>query len=551
MISLRKNSVFKGRKGPLVLIIMDGFGIGKNNEGDAVYIARTPNLDNISKYCINTQLKAHGTAVGLPDDKDMGNSEVGHNALGAGRIFAQGSKLVSEAIESGRIFKTDTWKELIKNPVNNGKQLHLIGLLSDGNVHSHIDHLFKLIESIAKENIMRLRIHILLDGRDVQETSALIYIDMLEEELSKFRAQNLDYCIASGGGRMLTTMDRYEADWNIVKLGWEAHVLGKARSFRSAREAIENYRKETPGIKDQYLPSFTIVNDDGPVGAVNDGDSVILFNFRGDRAIEISRAFDEKDFHEFDRERYPDVVFSGMMEYDGDLKIPKKYLVHPPNIDNTISEYLSNAGCRQYSVSETQKFGHVTYFWNGNRSGKFDKDLEIYDQIMSDKVEFDQRPWMKAAEITDKTIGAIKSGEYDFIRLNYPNGDMVGHTGNFEAAVIAAETVDLCLGRILQVIDDYKSIAVITADHGNLDEMFELGKDGSIKIDKISKKPQNKTSHSTNPVPFIIYDPEYNNEYKLRVTFESPGLANVASTLLLLMGYDPPKDYMPSLVELT
>jgi len=550
MITLRKNEKFKGRSGPLVLIIMDGVGLGKDNEGNAKFLARTPTLDMLSKNFLNASLLAHGSAVGLPSNKDMGNSEVGHNALGAGRIFDQGSKLVSNAIETGKIFNNDTWKELIEKPLSENKQLHLIGLLSDGNIHSHIDHLFKIIERAAKEGLKRVKIHILLDGRDVPETSALIYVDKLEEYLETYKSKGLDFCIASGGGRMKTTMDRYEANWSIVKYGWDAHVLGKARPFNSTKEAIETFRKENIGIPDQYLPSFTIVNGGEPIGAVMDGDSVIFFNFRGDRAIELSKAFEEENFSFFDRERFPKIVYSGIMEYDGDLKIPKKYLVTPPLINKTISEYLINSRCRQYAISETQKFGHVTYFWNGNRSGKFSEELETYEEIPSDKIEFDQRPWMKAAEITDRTIDALKSKKYDFLRLNFPNGDMVGHTGNLMAAIIAAETVDLCLTRLIPILKEENCITVITADHGNLDEMFEIDKQGNFLLDKTTGDMKKKTAHTLNPVPFIIFDPEYNNEYCLKTFNDDPGLTNVTSTLLILMGYDPPEEYMPSLIEL-
>ena len=453
------------RRGPVVLVIMDGIGLGKGDAGDALFQARTPLLDELMRARMFTKLRAHGTAVGLPSDDDMGNSEVGHNAMGAGRVFEQGAKLVNGAIESGTIFKTDIWSSLISKPAADGTAIHFIGLLSDGNVHSHTDHLEALIKNCAENGVKKCRLHILLDGRDVPETSALEYIDSLEQTLDEYRKAGLDYRIASGGGRMLTTMDRYEADWDIVKRGWDAHVLGKARFFGSAKEAVETFRKEKEGIIDQYLPSFTIAENDKPVGPIEDGDSVIFFNFRGDRAIEISRAFDDADFKFFDRERMPNVIFAGMMEYDGDLHIPKNYLVYPPAIDTTMSEYLAHTGKRQFAVSETQKFGHVTYFWNGNRSGKFNENLEDYQEIESDRLEFNQRPWMKAAEITDAAISALKSGKYDFIRLNYANGDMVGHTGDLDAAVLAAETVDLCLKRLLNAVKKNGSIAFITADH--------------------------------------------------------------------------------------
>ncbi len=548
-LTLNKNDIVK-RRGPLVLVIMDGIGLGKENEGNAFYLARTPNLDMLMKTCPWTTLKAHGKAVGLPSDADMGNSEVGHNALGAGRIFDQGAKLVSKAIDSRDVFKTDLWKRLVEKPTNGKNSLHFIGLLSDGNVHSHIDHLFALIEQAAREGVKRVKVHVLLDGRDVPETSAHIYIEKLENFLSKFKAQNLDYAIASGGGRMVTTMDRYEADWNIVKRGWDAHVLGKARPFKSALEALETFRREEPGIIDQYLPAFTVVKDNNPVGAIEDGDSVVLFNFRGDRAIELTKAFEMDDFRYFDRVRRPDVIFAGMMQYDGDLKIPANFLVNPPSIDRTVSEYLVGAGVRQFAISETQKFGHVTYFWNGNRTEKFDEKTEVYFEIPSDKLEFNQRPWMKAAEITDEVIAAIKSGRYDFIRLNYPNGDMVGHTGDLEAAVIAAETVDLCLKRLLEVVRESGGIAFVTADHGNLDEMYEIDpKKGTFELDEKTGKPKSKTSHTLNPVPAIIYDPEFKGEYEINPEVKEPGLGNVAATLLNLMGFDAPADYLPSIIR--
>jgi 2,3-bisphosphoglycerate-independent phosphoglycerate mutase len=348
---------------------------------------------------------------------------------------------------------------------------------------------------------------------------------------------------------MVTTMDRYEADWQIVKRGWDAHVLGKARLFGSAAEAVEAFRAETPGITDQYLPPFTIAENGKPVGTIEDGDSVVLFNFRGDRAIEISRAFDDEEMPFFDRERRPNVIFAGMMEYDGDLHIPKKYLVYPPHIASTMSEYLALTGKRQFAVSETQKFGHVTYFWNGNKSGKFNEELEDYYEIKSDRLEFNQRPWMKAAEITDSAIDAIKNGKYDFIRLNYPNGDMVGHTGDLEASIIAAETVDLCLKRLLAVVEKTGGIAFITADHGNLDEMYELDKNGKAKIDPATGEIQKRTSHTLNPVPAIVYDPSFNGEYKL-ADIKNAGLANIAATLIVLLDLIPPEDYEKSLIAL-
>ena len=536
------------RRGPVMLVIMDGVGFGKYKDGDAVACSMTKNLDALYASCPWTKLKAHGTAVGLPSDADMGNSEVGHNAMGCGRVFAQGAKLVSNAITSGDMFKGATWQKLIENVKKNGSVLHFIGLLSDGNVHSHIDHLKAMVAEAKKEGVKKVRVHALLDGRDVGEMSALDYFDPFAEYLAELSADGtFDARIASGGGRMVITMDRYNADWDMVKRGWETHVLGEGRMFPSAHEAIETLRKETGAI-DQDLPAFVIAEDGKAVGTIEDGDSVILFNFRGDRAIELSRAFDEENFTEFDRKRWPKVEYAGMMEYDGDLHIPHQYLVSPPAIDRVMAEYLCASGVKQFSISETQKFGHVTYFFNGNRSGKFDEKLEEYVEIPSDKVPFEQRPWMKCAEITDRVIEEIESGKWDFIKLNFPNGDMVGHTGVFEAVVCSMEGMDLQIGRLRDAIEKAGGIMVVTADHGNADDMYEHDKNGDVKR-KENGEPKAKTSHSLNPVPCIIYDPEYKGEYSTTLN-EGLGISSIAATCMSLLGFVPPADYDKSVVEM-
>ncbi len=520
---------------------MDGIGIGKKDESNAVFKANTPNLDSLFKSELYTQLKAHGTAVGLPSDDDMGNSEVGHNAMGAGRVFDQGARLVNKALKTGAIFQTDVWDSIVKRSQNGGA-VHFIGLLSDGNVHSHIEQLHILIDKCAESNFKKVRLHPLLDGRDVGERTALDYILPTEEKLKKISDEKgLDYAIASGGGRMKVTMDRYNSDWNIVKRGWEAHVLGRGRTFASASEAVKTFYAEDAKATDQYLPAFVVVDGSGkPKGTIQDGDAVIFFNFRGDRAIEISRAFSEKEFSEFDRGPLPDVFYAGMMEYDGDAHIPPHFLVQPPAIDRVISEYLCAEKVKTFAVSETQKYGHVTYFWNGNRSGYIDESLEKYVEIPSDRIEFDRAPQMKAREITETVIDLMKKGKYRFGRLNYPNGDMVGHTGITEAAIIAVEMVDKCVGELLDVVKETGGIAVITADHGNADEMFTIDKKGVKSV---------KTAHSLNPVPFIIYDPQYRGEYRMS-DIKEKGLSNIAATLLNLLGYEKPDDYDPSLIEI-
>jgi 2,3-bisphosphoglycerate-independent phosphoglycerate mutase len=525
--------------GPVVTMIMDGVGIGPQNESNGVFLANTPVLDSLFQEPLFARLKAHGTAVGMPTDDDMGNSEVGHNALGAGRVFSQGAKLVSEAIHTGKIFESRAWNE-IRQRADQGGTVHLIGMVSDGNVHSHIEQLYALLERCAADNIKRVRVHGLLDGRDVGQRSALTYFKPLEKKLEEFSTDDRDYRMASGGGRMVTTMDRYDADWSVVENGWKAHVLGIGRGFSSAVEAIQTYYTEDPEMTDQYMQSFVVEEDGKPVGTIEDGDAVVFFNFRGDRAIEISRAFEAADFTEFDRKRVPDVFYAGMMEYDGDAHIPKNYLVEPPAFDRTLSEYLCAVGMTAFAISETQKFGHVTYFWNGNNTGYINEKLEKYVEIPSDKITFDLRPWMKAAEITDAVIDTIRGGKYKFIRLNFANGDMVGHTGEPVSIRIAVETVDLCLGRLLKAVRNSRGVAMVTADHGNADCMWTERKGQRTPM----------VAHTKNPVPFIIKDYSAVNRFSLK-QLDDPGLSNVAATICNLLGYRAPEEYDPSLITLS
>ncbi len=550
MANLKKSTKFEGVKGPLLTIVMDGVGIAPDNGANAVAAAHTPTLDRLMQDYPMLAIKAHGTAVGLPADDDMGNSEVGHNALGSGQVFAQGAKLVSQSIESGKIFASDTWKTLIDGVNKNASTLHFIGLFSDGNVHSHIDHLKALIEGAKSAGVKRVRIHILLDGRDVGETSALDYVCPFENYLDTLKAADFDIAIASGGGRMQITMDRYEANWGMVEAGWKTHVLGEGRQFESAEAAINRYRAETKVI-DQDLPPFVIAKDGTPVGTVNDGDSVIFFNFRGDRSIEISKAFEGgEDFDKFDRKRVPAVLYAGMLEYDGDLHIPSRFLVNPPEITNTMTEYLVGAGIPELAISETQKYGHVTYFWNGNKSGKFSEELETYIEIPSDVVPFEQRPWMKCAEITDKLIECMRSGKYKYLRVNFPNGDMVGHTGSFLATECSMEALDLQLARILKVVDELEGAALITADHGNADEMYEIDK--KTKAPKVEKDGsfKAKTSHTLNRVPFIVYDNFTADAYKVKLGRDDFGLSAVAATTVNMLGYEAPDIWDESMIEL-
>ena len=539
--TLTAHPEFAGRTGPVVLAILDGVGLGSGGPDDAWASANTPHLDRLMATCPHTALRAHGTAVGLPSDADMGNSEVGHNALGAGRIFDQGAKLVEDALGSGMAWKTDVWRDLCQ-----GNTLHLLGLLSDGNVHSHVEHLHALIRQAATDGVSRLRVHVLTDGRDVAKRSALTWIEPLETMLASHRADGRDYRIASGGGRMHITMDRYEAEWDMVARGWATHVRGDARPFASASEAVRTLYAEDPSVDDQWLPAFVIVEDGTPVGRIVDGDSVFLFNFRGDRAIEISRAFEEADLEAFDRGALPQVTYAGMMQYDGDLALPSRYLVSPPAIDRTLGEYLVHAGKRSFACSETQKFGHVTYFFNGNQSGCIDDRLEEYVEIPSLTVPFEQRPWMSARDITERAVKALSTGTFDHLRLNYANGDMVGHTGDLNAARIAMEIVDREVGTLEAAVRRAGGTLLITADHGNCDEMWMRTKKGAIQRDA-DGRPMPKTSHTLAPVPFIVVDPTQ------RLTIapvEEAGIASVATTVLELCGLRAPADYVPGLLRL-
>lgn len=534
--------------GPVVLLVMDGVGEGLHDEYDAVAVARTPSLDALRSNAAFRSILAHGPYVGLPSESDMGNSEVGHNTLGAGRIFDQGAKRIDNAIESGAIWE-GTWKDIVEQVREQDSSLHLIGLLSDGNVHSNLTHLYTLISKAGDAGIRRVFVHGLLDGRDVPDRTSEQYVTAVERHLAEAaKAVGGEYRIASGGGRMVTTMDRYEADWRIVERGWQAHVLGTARPFPSAIQAVEELRKESPGISDQLLPAFTVVDSEGsPVGTIQDGDCVIFFNFRGDRAIELSRAFTAgPEFEGFDRVRVPNVLFAGMTLYDGDTNTPERRLVEPEPVPDTISEYLARTGVTQWAGAETQKFGHVTYFWNGNRSEKFDPETETYVEIPSDQVPFNERPWMKSAETADAIIEALASGVYGFIRANFPGGDMVGHTGIFESAVIAMEAIDLAIGRIQREVERVRGTLVITADHGNAEDMVERDKQGHPTLVG-DGTPRWKTAHSTNPIPLIIAD-YAGRSIRLRDDLPKGGLANVAATLIELLGYQPPAEFEPSLL---
>lgn len=536
---------------PVLTVVLDGIGVRESRYGNAVKLAATPNLDYLHEVGIYRTLIAHGTKVGLPSDDDMGNSEVGHNVIGAGNVYDQGALLVANDIASGAIFKGDIWQQIISRCKQGGTTLHLIGLLSDGNVHSHHDHMFALMTEAAKAGVAKVRLHVLLDGRDVSPRSAPIYVDRLMAAIAA-APSGCDIKVASGGGRMTTTMDRYGADWPMVHRGWQAHVLGEApHRFPSLGAAIEHFY-EDESATDQFLPSFIIDEGSGAVGAMQDGDAAILCNFRGDRAIELSEAFEAEDFSHFDRGRNPDVLYAGIMEYDGDAHIPSRCLVQPPAISGTLGEFLATKGVSQFACSETQKYGHVTFFWNGNRSGYFDEKREEYLEIPSDNLPFNLKPWMKAYEITEATIERMHKRSFDCGRINLANGDMVGHTGDLEASIIAVATVDAMVGRLMAAADKTGYGLIITADHGNCDEMYDA-KSAAKLIDQPSlamprdQRPKAKTSHTLNPVPFYVYMPGGAKPFAIAPGIDGT-IGNIAATMLDMMGMDGKDRYLPSLI---
>jgi len=546
-LKLERSPFWQPPAGPVVFVVLDGVGVGCGDAFDAVHAARKPTLERLRREGACRTLRAHGTAVGLPSDADIGNSEVGHNILGAGRVFPQGASSVEAAFANGSIWQ-GPWRRLVDPLAAGSGTLHFIGLLSDGNVHAHQQHLERMLERAAAEGVRRLRVHALLDGRDVPDRSAERYLQRLEDALARLRAASCDARIASCGGRMVTTMDRYEADWSVVEAGWKVQVLGQGQRFASALEGLAARRSEQPDLSDQFVPPFVLADATGaPCGPIADGDAVILFNFRGDRAIEAALAFESgAAFDRFERVRVPQVRFAGMMLYDGDRGIPGSYLVSPAVVTDTVSECLAQSGCTQFACAETQKYGHITYFWNGNLSSKFSERDEVYVEIPSDRVPFEQRPWMKSAETADALVEAIAGGRFRFVRANFAAGDMVGHTGNLDAAVIAVEAVDLALARVAAAVLASGGCLVVTADHGNADDMVERDAEGR-PLRSAAGRPVGRTSHTRNPVPFVVWDPARPAPV-LRDDLPAAGLANVAATLLALLGYAAPAAYEPCLL---
>lgn len=512
--------------GPIVLVVMDGVGLAPAGPGNAVSLAHTEFLDYAMNNYLNIPLEASGEAVGILKG-DMGNSEVGHNALGSGQIIKQGIAKVEDDFASGKIFKSEAWDKIIENikASPDERTLHFSGIFSDGNVHSSIAHLEKLILGASLAGVKKIRVHLVFDGRDVPPQSEPRYIERLEKFLTGFNEKGFDYKIASGAGRMVAVSDRYESDWKMVKRGWEMFRGSAEFKFHSAREAVESFRKSDPAVQDQYLPAFIVVDETGePVGRVKKGDSFIYYDFRADRAIEIAMAFTYYDFPHFDRGDYSpdDVVFAGMTEYNSDTHVPALQLVPPVKIEEPLNAFLGSHKVSQLAVSETVKFGHITYYFNGN---SYDRaPLEKHIKINSDTLPFDTRPWMKSAEITDAVLENLEN--YRFVRLNFPGGDMVGHFAELEPTISALEAIDISLARLAKKVDELGGMMLVTADHGNAEEL--LDSEGSPK-----------TSHSTNKVPCIFYDNTKNRDkYTPNSAIEDPGLSNVAATLALLLGLE-------------
>ena len=543
MLFLKNLQQYFSGRGPLIHVVLDGWGVGAADETNAVNRANLPVMSRLIRGCPYTQLWTHGKYVGLPNEKDMGGSEVGHMTMGAGMVMEQGPTLIQNLLQSGEFFENPVLSRIIQNCVERDTPLHLLGLLSNGNIHSHVDHTEAIIRHAFQSGIRRCYLHALLDGRDVGVQSALDFTEPFEKLFSELKGQRpgIDYAFASGGGREVITMDR-DNNWDKIETGWQIHVQGQSENqFPSIRDAIEHFRKQNPEIIDQDIPGFVIIRNGEAVGRIEDQHALIFTNFRGDRATEFSQAVLADDFPYFERYRCPEVLFAGMTQYDQDNQIPPDYLVGTPVVEEPFGKRILELGLKQFRLSETQKFAHVTFFYNGGYREPLDPLQEIYHFIASDKIpSFAERPAMKAPGISKKAVEFINSGEYQYGLINFANADMVGHTGDFQATVRAVEAVDTALDNIVRAIDAVNGLLVITADHGNADEMLISNQNGTLEI---------STKHSLNPVPFLIYDPLYNGDYRLKPFGQdyNNNLSNIAATNFLLLGQAVPDDLAPSL----
>ena len=545
MLSLKNLQQYFSGRGPLIHVVLDGWGVGAADETNAVNRANLPVISRLIRGCPYTQLWTHGKYVGLPNEKDMGGSEVGHMTMGAGMVMEQGPTLIQDLLQSGEFFENPVLSRIIQNCVERDTPLHLLGLLSNGNIHSHVDHTEAIIRHAFQSGIRRCYLHALLDGRDTGVQSALDFTEPFEKLFSELKGQRpgIDYAFASGGGREVITMDR-DNNWEKIETGWRIHVQGQSENqFPSIRDAIEYFRKQNPEIIDQDIPGFVIIRNGEAVSRIEDQHALIFTNFRGDRATQFSRAFLADEFPYFERYRCPEVLFAGMTQYDQDNQIPPDYLVGTPVVEEPFGKRILELGLKQFRLSETQKFAHVTFFYNGGYREPLDPLKENYHFIASDKIpSFAERPAMKASGISKKAVEFINSGEYQYGLINFANADMVGHTGDFQATVRAVEAVDSALDNIVRAIDAVNGLLVITADHGNADEMLISNQNGTLEI---------SAKHSLNPVPFLIYDPLYNGDYRLKPFGQeyNNNLSNIAATNFLLLGQAVPDDLAPSLFE--
>ncbi|MDO4282637.1 MAG: 2,3-bisphosphoglycerate-independent phosphoglycerate mutase [Clostridia bacterium] len=505
-----------------MLMIMDGVGINEEEKGNAFKLANTPNLDNLFEKYPNTHIKTSGMAVGLPEGQ-MGNSEVGHTNIGAGRIVYQELTRITKEIKEGSFFKNEELLKAMKNVRENRSSLHLLGLVSDGGVHSHIDHLYALLEMAKKENIEKVYIHAVLDGRDTPPTSAIDYLKDLEEKIKEI-----------GVGRIATISGRYYAmdrdnRWERIKLAYDAMANGIGNKFKTVQKAVEtSYEAQE---FDEFVKPIVIVDENGEsLSTVNSKDSVIYFNFRPDRARELTKAFTLEGFEGFETKPIENLVFVTMTQYDESLKnVSVAY--KPQMLKNTFGEYISNLGYTQLRTAETEKYAHVTFFFNGGKEEPYkgeDRTLVASPKVAT----YDMKPEMSAYEVTDNLLKAIDERKYDVIIINYANGDMVGHTGNLEKAIEAVEALDECIGKVMSKMEEVNGEALITADHGNCEYMLDLKTGEAI------------TSHSTFDVPLIVVS----NRVK---SVNSGRLCDLAPTLLTLMGEKIPEEMTGvNLVEL-
>ena len=496
-----------------MLMILDGFGDNPNKDGNAIKLANTPNIDKLMKKYPNTDIYTSGLHVGLPEGQ-MGNSEVGHTNIGAGRIVYQELTRITKAIEDGDFFSNQELISAIENCKKNHSKLHILGLVSDGGVHSHIRHLYGLLELAKRRDFEDVYVHCFLDGRDTPPASAEGYIVKLQEKMKEKGVGK----IASISGRFYS-MDR-DKRWQRVQKCYDALVNGKGVMANSAEKAIEDsYQKE---VFDEFVEPTVICNNGEPVAKIEENDSVIFFNFRPDRAREITRAIVDKNFDEFETKKM-NVYFVCFTSYDETM--PNVHIAFKKEtLHNTLGEVVSKAGLTQLRIAETEKYAHVTFFFNGGEEKQYPGEDRIL--VPSPKVEtYDQKPEMSAPIVTDKVVEALESDKYDVVILNFANTDMVGHTGSLEAAIKAVETVDECVGRIVKVIEEKKGNLIITADHGNAEQMIDY------------KTGEPHTAHTTNPVPIILITP--NSELKLK---DNGKLADLAPTMLELMGIEKPKE---------